>query len=162
VAGARQGRAGLDAFLALDPPLDEIEEWLRRSAAEEIAEPELPENVNRVGSLFPPPEPTRLHPATASSSPDPIEPERLRAQITAEIYTTLAAGLLPMAADAMAAVRIEAADASRRVGDELIWLRELERAQRVVAAAEERQVEAEEEEELATFREQLRAERLGA
>jgi hypothetical protein len=92
--------------------------------------------------------------------PDPAAAEQLRATITAEVYTTLAAGILPMAADAMATVRVEALEAGRRVGGETTRLKEQERAQRVLEAAELRRAEAEEEESLATFRARLAVTRL--
>jgi hypothetical protein len=60
----------------------------------------------------------------------------------------------------VAAIRLEAIDQRRQFLAELERLKELERAGRVLAAREERQAEADEQEELATWREQLRAGRV--
>jgi len=57
----------------------------------------------------------------------------------------------------VAAIRLEAIDQRRQFLAELERLKELERAGRVLAAREERRAEAE---ELATFREQLRSQRV--
>jgi hypothetical protein len=94
-------------------------------------------------------------------SPSPLEREQLMAQISAEIYAHLARGILPMCAEATAAIRLEAIDQRREFLVELEPLKELERAGRVLAAREERQARDEAEEQLATFREQLRAARGG-
>jgi hypothetical protein len=84
------------------------------------------------------------------------------AAISAEIYAHLAHGILPMCAEATAAIRLEQIEQRREFLAELERLKELERAGRTLAAREERQEEASEQEELATFREQLRAQQLGA
>jgi hypothetical protein len=57
----------------------------------------------------------------------------------------------------VAAIRLEAIEQRREFLAELERLKELERAGRQLAAREERQAEAEAEEELATFRAELRA-----
>jgi HK97 family phage portal protein len=117
--------------------------------AEEITEPPVP--APRVASVpaveapsSPPPPP-----------PTPVEREALMAQISAEIYAHLARGILPMCAEATAAIRLEAIEQRREFLAEVERLKELERAGRVLAAREEREAEAEEEKELATFRARL-------
>ena len=79
------------------------------------------------------------------------------AAISAEIYAHLAHGILPLCADSVVAIRVEQIEQRREFVSELERLKELERAGRVLAAREERQEEAEAEEELAVFREGLRA-----
>ena len=85
---------------------------------------------------------------------------RLRATISAEIYAHLARGILPMCAEATAAIRLEAIEQRREFLAELERLKELERTGRVLAAREERQAEDEVEEELATFRAELASRRV--
>ena len=82
---------------------------------------------------------------------------RLRATISAEIYAHVACGILPVCAEATAAIRLEAIEQRREFVSELERLKELERAGRVLAAREERQAEADEAEELATFRAEVAA-----
>jgi hypothetical protein len=77
------------------------------------------------------------------------------AAISAEICAYLARGILPLCADSVAAIRVEQIEQRREFVSELERLKELERAGRALAAREERQAEG--EEELQTFREQLRA-----
>jgi hypothetical protein len=91
---------------------------------------------------------------------DPLERGALRASISAEIYAHLARDILPLCADATAAIWLQAIEQSWEFLAELERLKELERAGRVLAAHDERQAEAEEEEELATFRTQLDGRRL--
>jgi hypothetical protein len=79
------------------------------------------------------------------------------AAISAEICAHPARGILPLCADSVAAIRVEQIEQRWEFVSELERLKELERVGRVAAAREERQAEAAEEEELQTFREQLRA-----
>jgi len=85
---------------------------------------------------------------------------RLRATISAEIYAHVACGILPVCAEATAAIRLEAIEQRREFLAELERLKELERTGRVLAAREERQAEDEVEEELATFRAELASRRV--
>jgi hypothetical protein len=77
------------------------------------------------------------------------------AAISAEIYAHLAKGILPLCAESVAAIRVEQIEQRREFLAELERLRELERTGRVLAGREERVREAEDEEELERFREQL-------
>jgi hypothetical protein len=87
-----------------------------------------------------------------SAAPPVLEVERMRAEITAEVYVTLARGLLPMAADAMAGVRNEATEQRNILQAELARVRQLERAGRLVAAQEEHQAEAAADADFENFR----------
>ena len=84
------------------------------------------------------------------------------AEITVEVYVTLARGLLPMAADAMAGIRNEATEQRNVLLGELARVRQLERASRLVAAQEERQAEAVQAEAFEAFRLSLANQRLEA
>jgi hypothetical protein len=84
------------------------------------------------------------------------------AAISVEIYAHLAHGILPLCAAAAAAIRLEAIEQRREFLAELERLKELERAGRQLAAREERQAEADEAKELATFRARLAVTPLGA
>jgi HK97 family phage portal protein len=111
-----------------------------------------------------PPVPIRVQPLSTSAQPSaqpaPLEREALMARISAEIYSHLAHGLLPMCAEATASIRLEAIEQRREFLAELERLKELERAGRVLAAREERQAEADEDEELVTFRAELAGRRI--
>ena len=72
------------------------------------------------------------------------------AAISAEICAHLARGILPLCADSVAAIRLEAIDQRREFLAELECLKE--RAGRQLAAKEERLTESEAEEELQTWR----------
>ena len=63
---------------------------------------------------------------------------RRRATISAEIYAHLARSILPLCADSVAAIRLEAIEQRREFLTELERLKELERAGRQLAAREER------------------------
>ena len=95
-------------------------------------------------------------------TPVAAEAERMRAEITAEVYVTLARGLLPMAADAMAGIRNGATEQRNILLGELARLHQLERAGRLVAAQEERQAEAVQAEAFEAFRLSLANQRLEA
>jgi HK97 family phage portal protein len=97
-----------------------------------------------------PPEPPGSSPGQA------LEREALMARISAEIYAHLARGILPMCAESVASIRLEAIEQRREFLGELERLKELERTGRALAAREERGREAEEAEELEKFREDLR------
>jgi hypothetical protein len=106
------------------------------------------------------PEPTRcVQPLDTASRPaappTPLEREALMARISAEIYAHLARGILPMCAESVASIRLEAIEQRRELLGELERIKELERTGRQLAAREERAQEAEAEEELEKFREEL-------
>jgi hypothetical protein len=84
------------------------------------------------------------------------------AAISAEICAHLARGILPLCAQSVAAIRVEQIEQRREFLAELERLKELKRVGRQLAAPEERQAEVEEQEELAVFREGLRARQPGA
>ena len=84
----------------------------------------------------------------------------MMARVSAEIYAHLARGILPMCAESVASIRLEAIEQRREFLAELERLKELERTGRVLAAREERQAEDEVEEELATFRAELASRRV--
>jgi hypothetical protein len=81
-----------------------------------------------------------------------LEVERMRAENTAEVYFTLARGLLPMCADAMAGIRNEATEHRNILLAELARVRQLERAGRLVAAQEEHQAEVAADADFEDFR----------
>jgi HK97 family phage portal protein len=91
-----------------------------------------------------------------TAPPTPLEREALMARISAEIYAHLARGILPMCAESVASIRLEAIEQRREFLGELERLKELERTGRVLAGREERAQEAEVEGDLETFRQQLR------
>jgi HK97 family phage portal protein len=144
------------APLELEPP-----SWMERMAmavdahddilieellAEPVARlPELPRRSVQPLDRSPPP----------AAPPTPLEREALAARISAEIYAHLARGILPMCAESVASIRLEAIEQRREFLVELERLRELERTGRVLAGREERVQEAEDEAELERFRQQL-------
>ena len=99
--------------------------------------------------------------ARGASTPavDPIEGASWRRSLPRSTPTWPAASSRS-ALTSVAAIRLEAIDQRRQFLAELERLKELERAGRVLAAREERRAEADEAEELATVREQLRSQRV--
>jgi hypothetical protein len=95
-----------------------------------------------------------------SAAPPVLEVERMRAEITAEVYVTVACGLLPMTVDAIAGIRTEATEQRHILLAELTKVRQLERAGRLVAAQEEHQAKAAAETAAADFRLYLASQRL--
>ena len=96
--------------------------------------------------------------ARGASTPatDPIEGASWRRSLPRSTPTWPAASSRS-ALTSVAAIRLEAIDQRRQFLAELERLKELERAGRVLAAREERRAEADEAEELATFRAEVAA-----